>query len=393
MRRAGLLALIVLVGLSLRLLYINQPMRYDESYTFITFVSRGTMAIVSDYTVPNNHIFHTLLVYLSTQLLGFSPSAIRLPALLAGLACIPVGFYTTRRLYSERVAVIAAVVIAVSSPLIEFSTNARGYTLQCLGVLLLLNLASRLAVQRPSRVLWALYVFVAVLGLYTLPTTIYALVAVALWLWLKQERERASLCITYALIGLFTFLLYSPVLLNAELGAITGNQYVVALPWTSFAATLTPMAAALASSWFRDIPAPLIVLLVIGLLLGLKHRTASTDLILLLFVVALVAVVLQRNVGFARTWLYLLPPLFILSSVGLSRLVLVVSPRYRVLAIVMLTSVLAIAVVTSGSVLRSKETGLCPDAAEMATHAGEPSQPCDAPTHYYRWIASRTSGH
>ena len=58
-------------------------MRYDESYTFQYHASQDVLNLVSDYTTPNNHIFHSLLVHCSYLLWGDSPAALRLPALLA----------------------------------------------------------------------------------------------------------------------------------------------------------------------------------------------------------------------------------------------------------------------------------------------------------------------
>ena len=39
-----------------------------------------------DYTAPNNHILHTAMVRASYLVFGDSPPALRLPALLAGIA-------------------------------------------------------------------------------------------------------------------------------------------------------------------------------------------------------------------------------------------------------------------------------------------------------------------
>ena len=61
---------ITLIGVLLRLLDINKYIAYDEAYTFIHFASRPFKHILADYSAPNNHIFHTILVGISYRLFG-----------------------------------------------------------------------------------------------------------------------------------------------------------------------------------------------------------------------------------------------------------------------------------------------------------------------------------
>ena len=60
-------------------------MRFDEAFTFLRFASQPLLEGLTTYAEPNNHLFHTLLVHISTSLFGDQPWAIRLPALLAGV--------------------------------------------------------------------------------------------------------------------------------------------------------------------------------------------------------------------------------------------------------------------------------------------------------------------
>ena len=83
----ALLSGLMLTGAALRIPLLDQPMRYDESYTAWALVARGLPTVLFDYSLPNNHILHTLLVYISTQVLGFSPLVIRLPAFLWQASC------------------------------------------------------------------------------------------------------------------------------------------------------------------------------------------------------------------------------------------------------------------------------------------------------------------
>jgi hypothetical protein len=52
---------ILLLGLTVRLIYIFQPMRYDEAFSFTNYASTPLSLALSSYSYPNNHLFHTLL--------------------------------------------------------------------------------------------------------------------------------------------------------------------------------------------------------------------------------------------------------------------------------------------------------------------------------------------
>ena len=52
----------------------------------------------------------------------------RLPALIAGILLIPATYLLFRVISNNLAALLSSALVAVSSPLIEFSTNARGYT-------------------------------------------------------------------------------------------------------------------------------------------------------------------------------------------------------------------------------------------------------------------------
>jgi 4-amino-4-deoxy-L-arabinose transferase-like glycosyltransferase len=116
---------IVLIGLLLRVFYLDQPMRLDESSTFLNYVNKH-WSQVFNYTAPNNQVLNTLLIKLSTKLWGGHPFVIRLPALAFGVACIPLIYLVCKKLGSG--GYIAALILAVHPYCILFSTNARGYS-------------------------------------------------------------------------------------------------------------------------------------------------------------------------------------------------------------------------------------------------------------------------
>ncbi|GEM_PF-6728280 len=108
MKERVLLSLTVLSGLILRLAEMNKVLTHDEAYTYVAFASKSLWHAVTDYSLPNNHIFHTILVYLSAELIGLHPWSIRIPALLGGMAVILAVYFLGKTLYSENAGLLAA---------------------------------------------------------------------------------------------------------------------------------------------------------------------------------------------------------------------------------------------------------------------------------------------
>jgi hypothetical protein len=157
------LALIVVIGATVRSFFLAQSMRYDEAYTFLNFVKGGLLDHFF-YPLPNNHVLHTLLVRISVGLLGSHPVAIRLPAVLAGLLAIPLTFCLSRSLSANnRSGFSAAALVAVFPYLILYDTMARGYSLVVLLSLCLVALGVRV-IEHPSRRLCSLMALVIALG-------------------------------------------------------------------------------------------------------------------------------------------------------------------------------------------------------------------------------------
>ena len=150
---------IVVIGALLRAYYLRQPMRYDESVTYLYFASQSWTTVVSSYTYPNNHVFHSLLVKSFATVLGDDPWVLRLPAFIAGVAMIPATYAVGRRLFGSDAALIGAALVSASGALTFYSTNARGYTMICLASLLLANALLSLR-ERPSTAQWSVVVVV-----------------------------------------------------------------------------------------------------------------------------------------------------------------------------------------------------------------------------------------
>src|SRR2546430_10558448 len=92
-------AAVVLVGPGVHHQCTEDPMRYDESYSFLHFVARPLDIGLTRYPLPNNHVFQTLLAHVGWLVFGDDPPVLRLPALVAGGAHVPAP-HTSGRLLS-----------------------------------------------------------------------------------------------------------------------------------------------------------------------------------------------------------------------------------------------------------------------------------------------------
>jgi hypothetical protein len=362
-----------LLALALRLTFLNQPMRYDEALSFNEFASRPLYYGLSFYPDPNNHLLNTLLVHVAAVGLGNQPWVLRLPALLGGVLLAPATYWLTRLLFPPFGAVVAAMLTAGSSYLVEYSTNARGYTLQALCFVVLLGLVI-VAARRQSRAALLGAAVVGALGAYAVPTMLYGVAIAAVWLVYEQRRVRARsirlghVVASGLLLGLLVALAYLPVMLVSGPDKLAANRFVVPLGLTELASELPRSLGRTFGLWNRDVPWPFAALLVAGFALGSRR----VPLGMLAVGVCLALVLLQRVAPFERVWLFLLPLYFAVAAGGLARLV-----DGRLLGVIF-GGVLSVVALTSGSILASTETGAFPDAQAVAQTLGPRLAPDDA---------------
>jgi MFS family permease len=383
--------LITVAGAALRARYLSQPMRYDEAFTYLAYASQPLAKGLARYDYPNNHLLHTLLVHVTTTVFGNHPWSLRLPAYTAGVALVPAWWWAVRGLYPGAAGLLTAGLVAGSSPLVEFSTNARGYMLVALDCALLVG-ASTALLRRATPLRWAGLAALIALALWTIPVALFPVGAVAAWLGVEalarrppggRQRFLAGLALALVGAGCLTVVLYLPVLRGWGVDAVVGNRFVAPL---GEQVLLRRLPGSLEGTWrlaVRDAPRALVLVLLAGVALGLLgHRRLGAQRVPLLPIAVIWCgglVLVQRVVPFPRVWLFLIPLAFGTAAAGLT----LPWPRRRTplagpLAALALLAVLAGATVASGGVLRSPETGTLRAAAPMAAILRDRLAPGDA---------------
>ena len=215
------LGALVAIGAALRAYQLNTGLWYDEIVTVLVTVRPPLLETVTRFPGNNGHSLYSVLAHLSVQLLGEAPWTVRLPAMLFGVAAIPALYVLGRGVTSAFEAILAAAILTVSYHAIWFSQNARGYSLLLFCVIVSTHLLLRwLAEGRRSTALW--YALVTALGAYTHLTMVFVcasqFVVCALELLRRsragQRVEWMTGATPFAAAGLFTVVLYAPMLID-----------------------------------------------------------------------------------------------------------------------------------------------------------------------------------
>jgi hypothetical protein len=318
---AFLLALAVIP----RAILLLGPPHYDEAFTVTEFASQSPLFFLTRYTHANNHVFHTFLVWFVRLFAGNQMWALRLPAFAAGVAVVAATYLLARRFHGTPAAFCAAAMAAVATPLVEYSAQARGYTILTLAFLLLFLLDD----DRLAAVVLAL-------GAWTIPTMLYAGAAWAVWTLLVERNLRRAATVTL-LGGGLAFLLYIPILVVSGLDSIIANGNVLPVGYAALAYQLPRSLVETFRQWSLSFTAPLAFVLFGAAAVGVVMRTRSGLLFGSSAGTILVMLLISRRVPFPRVWLFLLP-LALIAAASL------VPPSTRMRIVATVAAVVAIGV-------------------------------------------------
>jgi 4-amino-4-deoxy-L-arabinose transferase-like glycosyltransferase len=272
----SLLISIIFLGAVLRVEKLNLPVTYDEAYTYMAFVRQDWWGILSDYSLPNNHIFNTLLIKISTGLLGNHPWMLRLPAALTGLAAIPLVYGLGRRLYNTNVALLAATLVAGLPAIIHYDTGARGYSLVSLFTLSGFLFAWS-AIEKGRWHDWLGLSISIALGFLSVPTMALPAGGIYLWAlgetWMRGERRFSPYLHWLSsgfVAGLLTLAFYTPVLLVTGWRKLFANSFIQPVePDAYFSKILLRQLSQIWEFWNREMLPVLGFLLILGIALSL----------------------------------------------------------------------------------------------------------------------------
>jgi 4-amino-4-deoxy-L-arabinose transferase-like glycosyltransferase len=207
----------VLLGLWLRYTYASSSSPYIDEYTTMWVAQR---TLLHGYPVFPTGALYTqglLYTYLDAALFylfGFSEWIARLPSLVLSAGCILLSYWVGKRVFSDRVGLLACALVALDPQSIGWGGRARSYTLFTFLVLLVvyflyLGVVSQ---DRATYRRWALLAFLGAVFAHNEAILLYpAIVAVALlwrgWRWFLQRDVLAENIVAIGGMGL-SFWLY-----------------------------------------------------------------------------------------------------------------------------------------------------------------------------------------
>lgn len=176
-----MLALVVL-ALALRCVALGDRLSADEGYTWLVASSHGLGTFLDRLAAFENT--PPLYYLLAWPLPHDSEAWLRVPSLIAGVACVAALYAAVRPLAGARAALLAAAALAVAPYAVSYSDFARGFVLADLGLVVALAGAVRRS--------WWLYAAggaVALYAEYDSALFLVALAAAVAWSELAPRRE------------------------------------------------------------------------------------------------------------------------------------------------------------------------------------------------------------
>ncbi|MGB7874587.1 MAG: glycosyltransferase family 39 protein [Anaerolineales bacterium] len=324
------LAGVIFVALVLRLKNLNLPLGHDEAYMYNAFASRSFWHIVTNYHLPNNHVFLSIVMKIVTGLFGNHVWTLRLPTIIAGVLMIPASYYFAKRFYSIETGILSSILIAVFPILVQYSVLARGYEIIALMTLITFTLSDYVRVNK-NRFVWTMIVILSAMGFFTIPIMLFPWGALYIWLIVsclfKDTRSYASKFdfLKYwfssgIITAVITVLLYTPIMIYSY-QRFFGNGFIAPLEWDIFTITIWTRLRNTWIEWTEFVPLWISILGAVGFFVSLIfHKRFSKQKFppQLAFLTWIVTILIARRPDMLpRFWLYLTAPILIWSAAGI----------------------------------------------------------------------------
>ncbi|MEM2226103.1 MAG: glycosyltransferase family 39 protein [Candidatus Bathyarchaeia archaeon] len=206
----ALMAFLTLLGLLLRLAFLDHRSLYsDETWSF-SAASMGPLGLLSPVASYDLHPPLYYMVLSAFLALGKSEFAIRFPSAIFGTLTIPLAHWLGRRFLGERGGLLVSFLLAISPMHVRYSQEARMYSLMALFATLSLILLLR-AMDRGGAASWSLYGISAALCLYTHYIAFFFLLSESvLVLWISLRRGSFGILKDFMLSGICALAIFSP---------------------------------------------------------------------------------------------------------------------------------------------------------------------------------------
>lgn len=190
----AMVAAITLIGLVPRLIHLDGSYLGDELST-LYLVANNSLPGVVEQVASDAEISPPLYFALgwAASQLGGVPELVRAPALVAGVATIPLTYLVGERAVGRVAGIGAAAAMALNPFMVFYATDARAYTV-AIALLLGTTLTMLIALESGRRRWWVAYGALTCLCMLTHYTTAFVLAGQLLWLlWAHPEARRTAI--------------------------------------------------------------------------------------------------------------------------------------------------------------------------------------------------------
>ena len=332
----------------------------DELISIVRHIRPSVSQALFSYPAPNNHIFSNFISAIYVQVIGRQelgeileqPFLLRLPYLMAGIGTIFATGFGAKKLINRTSGYVAVILLCTTIPYLNFVVQVRGYSFSILFFCLIILLSLKFR-NYPTRWNAAGIVIFTCLLIYTIPSNVYAIIAIMTYYFtviiyqyiskrqaLNRNQLRELINGDLTLLGLLfggvllSVLLYIPLIDN-----MIGDSYMESsglLSGNVFQGTFQQSILHLISNrWVIIIPA------VIGIILySIKYskpenRKTNHVLGITVFsmVIPFVASYSRGDHPFERIFLVLLPAFVLIMSLGISEIYTFIRVKFSRLSI------------------------------------------------------------
>lgn len=278
------------------------PVSYDEALTFVDFTNKPILYCLTSYPYPNNHVLHSIITHITVHIPFFDLLfCLRISSIIVSILTWAITYSFVKRYYGEKTALFVTAISSMLFMTIYYSYMSRGYGLLVLFFVIALYATFNIIKRGNWSKDWAVFTLSSILGLYAVPSFLYPYLTLNLVIFIYNYKNIKKQVIFNLLAGLFTLLLYMPIILNEGFSALTvtplPRDIVVKYLPTFFPATLYDI---FRMSLFITSP------FIAGAFLVAIFRKDKFTLILwaVFAIVPVILLVIQSVVPFPRTFVY-----------------------------------------------------------------------------------------
>ena len=219
---------LVLIAVIVSVYYaLTLPVSFDEACTYILFTREGLIETITNYPAPNNHVFYSILTVIGNMFpFGSILFKIRMLSITINILALLALYKFAVSFFSRNFGLLLIAIYSGLFLTIYYSYMARGYGLVNLFFIVCLYYTFKIVNGDERRKNYLLFGLFSVLGLYTIPTFIYPVISLGVYIiLLKPHLFRAQFMASIGVV-LTALLLYSPIIYSCGLKSIIDNPYV-----------------------------------------------------------------------------------------------------------------------------------------------------------------------